>query len=179
MRMQKTCPICGDSRTPVAYARALQVAAYTPAYHQLSRERMKTAYQLDQLALFRKLMDYDKVLIWAKTTPLSVVGWTQQRNGHPLQWYLNAVNPATNGLPRWDIYLSACEALARFPGVPHTGTVALLENFRVVPGVGATFTFYCPLPAWTRTLMSALANLPNDLPITREHLLTLLRVYTR
>ena len=179
MRMQKTCPACGDSRTPLAYARALQVAAYTPAYRRLSREHMRAAYQLDQLDLFRKLMDYDKVLIWAKTTPLKVVGWTQHRKSHPLRWYLNTVSPATNGLPRWDIYLSACEALARFPGVPHTGTVALLENFRVLPDVGATFILYCPLPAWTRALMSALADLPYNAPITREHFLTLLRAYTR
>jgi len=62
--------------------------------------------------------------------------------------------------------------------VPHTGTVALLENFKVLPGVGATFTLYCPLPAWARALMSALADLPYNAPITREHFLTLLRAYT-
>ncbi len=179
MRMQKTYPVCSDRRTPVAYARALQVAVNTPAYHQLSRERMKAAYQQDQLNLFRKLMDYDKVLIWAKTTPLKVVGWTQHRKRHPLRWYLNTVSPATNGLPRWDIYLSACEALAKFTDVPHTGTVSLLENFRVLPGVGATFTLYCPLPVWTRALMLTLADLPYNAPITREYFLTLLRAYTR
>lgn len=177
MRMQKFCQACGDSCTPVAYVRALQVAAYTPAYHRLCRECMKTAYQLDQLDLFRKLLDYDKVIVWAKTTPLKVVGWTQQRKSHPLRWYLNAVNPATNGVPRWDIYHSACEALASFPNVPHTGTVALLENFRVLPDVGVTYNFYCPLPGWTRALMSALADLPYKAPITKEHFLTMLRAY--
>jgi len=95
--MQKTCTVCGESRTPVAYARALQVAAYTPAYQRLSRERMRAAYQLDQLDLFRKLMNYDKVLMWAKTTPLKIVGWTQHRKSHPLRWNLNTVSLSTNG----------------------------------------------------------------------------------
>src|SRR5215467_9259855 len=61
----RPCPRCGINRSPIAYARAKEVTVYHPDYDDLEGECMVAAYQEDQLKIFRRLMDYDKILAWA------------------------------------------------------------------------------------------------------------------
>ena len=170
----RTCPRCGVNRSPIAYARAKEVTVYHPDYDDLEGERMVAAYQEDQLKIFRRLMDYDKVLEWTKTTPRKVVGWAGRIAYHPFRRYLNDVDPVKEGWYRWDIYPSACDALKQFTHIPHTCSITVLECFKLHPG-GVTFTLYCPLPAWTRGIMERIAGLPFDSKISRELFLTMLR----
>ena len=168
------CPTCGQTRSPLAYARAKEVHVSVPAYHDLSREQMMQAYQRDQLTLFRRLLDYDRVLAWARTTPHRIVGVAGRLASHPLRRYLNEVNPAPGGHERWDLFLSACDALKGFPHLPHDWSIAVFGSFHLHQ-VGVTFTLYCPLPGWTRGILAQLEAFPRDARISREVFLTLLR----
>ena len=170
------CPTCGKTRSPIAYARATEVQAYTPAYHRLGTEQLMRAYQQDQLTQFRTLLDYERLVAWARTTPHRIVGIAHRRASHPLRWYLNEVNPAPGGRERWDLYLSACDALKRFPYLPHDRGIAIFGSFHLHPA-GVTFTLYCPLPRWTWGLLAELEAYPRDARITRELFLTLLRAH--
>ena len=171
------CSTCGRTRSPLAYARAREVHAYAPAYHDLPREQMMQAYQQDQLTLFRTLMDYDKVLAWARTTPHCIIGVAGHLASHPLRRYLNEVNPAPSGHARWDLFLSACDALQGFPHLPHHRGIVVFGSFHLHQ-VGVTFTLYYPLPGWTQGLLAQLEAFPRDARITRELFLTLLRART-
>ena len=142
-----TCPICGNNRSPIAYASAKKVMVYIPKYHQLSKERMMAAYQHDQLNAFRVLLDYERVLACAQTTPRKVVGWAGRKEYHPLRRYLNDADPVKKGWYRWDIFPSACAALERFTHIPHTRGCPVFECFRIRPN-GASFTLYTSLPIW-------------------------------
>jgi hypothetical protein len=170
-----SCPRCGKIRSPLAYARAIQVHAYIPEFHRLERALLVTAYQQKQLTRFRSLLDYDQVCAWARTTPRTVVGIAGHAHEHPFRRFLNDVDPSsTTGRPRWVLFLSACDALKRFAHIPHTANITLFECFRISP-TGVTYTVYCPLPSWTRGILACLEALPSGTKITREHFLTLLR----
>jgi hypothetical protein len=174
MRTDRVCLICGNAYSPIAYARAKEVKVYIPEYHQLSREQMMAAYHSYQVGAFHSLMDYDRVVAWAKTTPRKVVGWAGRIKYHPLRRYLNDADPVGEKWYRWDIYLSACDALKRFAHLPHTWGCSVYECYRVHPD-GVIYTIYIPLPTWTQGLMARLAALPFDSQITRELFLTMLR----
>ncbi len=171
------CLTCGKNCSPIGYARASDVQVYTPQYHQLEQSVLIAAYQRDQITHVRRLLDYHKVLDWARTTPRLLVGSAQRKEGHPLRRYLNDVDPTTTGRARWEIFPSACDALKRFPNVPHTRNTTVFECFHV-QSTGVTFTIYCPLPSWTRGVMARLQDLPFGQPITREQLVSMLRTYT-
>lgn len=171
--LRMDCPICGKTRSPIGYAHAKEVHASTLAYHRLGKEQMMHAYQVDQLTLFRKLMDYDKVLAWARTTTHRVVGMAHRKASHPLQCYLNEVNPAPNGPDRWDIFPSACDALKGFVHLPHSRAFAVFGSFHIHP-TGVTYDLYLPLPSWTQGLMARLEALSFDTKISRELLVTML-----
>ena len=100
---RRDCPLCGQHRSTVAYARAAQVRVFTPAYHVFERGLLIAAYQQEQIDRFRRLLDYDRVLDWARTTRRAVVGITHQKSRHPLRCYLNDVDPSTTDRPRWDV----------------------------------------------------------------------------
>jgi hypothetical protein len=170
----EVCSTCGKTRSPIAYARAKEVHAYIPAYHHLGTEQMMRAYQQDQLTLFRKLMDYERVVSWARTTPNRIVGIAHRQASHPLRWYLNEVNPAPGGRDRWDLFLSACDALKSFPHLPHDRGISIFGSFHLHPA-GVSFTLYCPLPRWTWGLLAELEAFPRGARITQELFLTLLR----
>jgi hypothetical protein len=170
------CPMCGKARSAIAYAHAKEVHAYTPAYHHLSTEQLMRAYQQDQLTLFRKLMDYERLVAWARTTPHRIVGVARHPASHPVRRYLNEVAPAPGGRDRWDLYFSACDALKRFPHLPHDRGISIFGSFHLHP-TGVTFTLYCPLPRWTWGLLAELEAFPPGARITRELFLTLLRAH--
>ena len=170
------CPTCGKTRSPLAYAHAKEVHVYTPAYHRLGTEQLMRAYQQDQLTLFRQLMDYERLVAWARTTPHRIVGVARHPASHPVRRYLNEVAPAPGGRDRWELYLSACDALKRFPHLPHDRGISIFGSFHLHPA-GVTFTLYCPLPRWTWGLLAELEAFPRDARITRELFLTLLRAH--
>jgi hypothetical protein len=169
----RDCPTCGKHRSSVAYARATEVQIFTPAYHRLEGGLLIAAYQQDQINRFRRLLDYDKVLDWARTTRSAVVGIAGQKNRHPFRCYLNDVDPSTTNRPRWDVYLSACDALQRFAHTPHGRALTIFASFAVQP-TGVTFTVYHPLPTWTVHVLARLHTLPAGQPITREQFISLL-----
>src|SRR5260370_17568114 len=115
----RDCPLCGKHRSTVAYARAAQVRVFIPAYHRFERGLLIAAYQQEQIDRFRRLLDYDRVLDWARTTRRAVVGIVHQKSRHPLRCYLNDVDPSTTDRPRWDVYLSPSDALHRSAHTPH------------------------------------------------------------
>jgi hypothetical protein len=169
------CPTCGPNLVPLAYARAIDVRAYKPEYHHLNRDLMLAGYRQDALKMFERVMDYDRVCAWARTTPRALVGRGQRREDHPFRHYLNDMFPAHEGWhARWAVFSSACEALRGYPHLPHHGKVSLFVNVAIQP-TEVTFTFYTPLPAWTQRVMAQLDALPFNCKITREYFLTLLR----
>ena len=169
----RDCPLCGKHRSTVAYARATQVWVFTPAYHLFERGLLIAAYQQEQIGRFRRLLDYDRVLDWARTTRRAVVGIAHQKSRHPLRCYLNDVDPSTTDRPRWDVYLSACDALQRFAQTPHDRALTIFESLTVQP-TGVTFTVYHPLPTWTVRVLARLHTLSAGQPITREQFISLL-----
>ena len=170
------CPTCGKERSPIGYARASEVYVYTPQYHQWEQAALIAGYQGDLITLFRRLLNYDKVLDWARTTPRLIIGYAQRKEGHPFRRYLDDVDLPTNGQARWDIYPSACDALKRFANVPHTRGITVFECFHIQP-TGVTFSVYFPLPSWTRGVLARLQDLPFGQAITREKFVSMLRAY--
>jgi hypothetical protein len=172
---KRTCPRCGPHLVPLAYARATDLRVSQPEYHQLNHDLMLEAYRRDALKVFERVMDYDRVCAWARTTSRAIVGRGQRPEDHPLRRYLNEMFPAYQGWhARWAVFSSACQALRGFPHVPHHSNVSLLVNVIVQP-TDVTFTLYTPLPAWTQRVMAQLDAIPFGSPITREYFLTLLR----
>jgi len=167
------CPTCGKPRSTLAYARASEVSVFTQAYHQLAQGLLIAAYQHDQLNRFRRLSDYDRVLDWARTTRSAIVGIAHHKSRHPLRCYLNEVDPSTTDRPRWEVYLSACDALKPFRNTPHDRALTIFESFAIQPAE-VTFTVYHPLPTWTVRLMAGLHTLPTGHPITRDQFISML-----
>ncbi len=175
------CSRCGSHLQPVPYARATELRVYRPEYHLLlSQELMLKAYQQEQLALFHRLLDYDRVCDWAKTTRRAIVGVANCKEGHPLKHYLDDIFPS-HDIPdqgswhaRWRIFPTACEALKGYPHLPHHERLSFFTNM-AIQSASVTFTMYAPLPSWTQRLMTHLRALPFDCKITREYFLTLLR----
>ena len=155
----------------LAYARANELTLYIPEYHRLGMEHLCAQYQQHQIQAFRTLIDYDRVLAWARTVPRKTVGWAGQRKYHPLRRYLNDVDPPQDGRFHWDIFPCLCQvkALQRLPQIGLT----TFSHFRVHER-GVTFTMHIPLPKWTHRLIMSLEALPYHTPITREHLYTML-----
>jgi hypothetical protein len=170
---RRDCPLCGQHHSTVAYARAAQVRVFTPAYHVFERSLLIAAYQQEQIDRFRRLLDFDRILDWARTTRRAVVGVAHQKSRHPLRCYLNDVDPSSTNRPRWDVYLSACDALQRFAHAPHDRALTIFESFVIQP-TGVTYTVYHPLPTWTGGVLARLHTLPAGHPITREQFISLL-----
>jgi hypothetical protein len=167
------CPTCSKLRSRLAYARASEVSVFTPAYHQLAQGLLIAAYQYDQITRFRRLLDYDRVLDWARTTRNAIVGIARHKSRHPLRCYLNEVDPSTTNRSRWEVYLSACEALKHFRNMPHDRALTIFESFDVQP-TGVIFTVYHPLPTWTVRVLTRLHTLPTGQPITRDQFISML-----
>lgn len=155
----------------LAYARANELTLYIPEYHRLGMELLAARYQQHQIQAFRTLIDYDRVLAWARTVPRKTVGWAGQRKYHPLRRYLNDVDPPQDGRFHWDIFPCLCQvkALQRLPQIGLTTFSHFCVHER-----GVTFTMHIPLPKWTHRLIACLEALPYHTPITREHLYTML-----
>jgi len=169
------CPMCGMHRSPIAYARAMELRMHKPEYHTLSQATMLLAYQQEQLSLFEQLMTYDRLCDWARTTRRGLFGLAGRVESHPLRYYLDDVYP---GLDRWraqwKIFSSACDALKGMKHIPHTRGIPFFPN-AVVEETGVRLTMFCPLPTWTRRVMDQFQALPFGAKVTREHFLTMLR----
>jgi len=167
------CRLCGKPfADSLAYARANELTLYIPDYHRLGTEHLTAHYQQHQIQVFRRLMDYDHVLAWARTVPRKTIGWAGQRKYHPLRRYLNESDPPQDGRFHWDIFPCLCQIKA-LQFLPQTG-LTTISHFRVHER-GVTFTMHTPLPRWTHQLIMSLEALPYNTPITREHLYTMLR----
>ncbi len=169
------CPKCGPHLVPLPYVRATDVRAYKSEYHHLNHALLLAAYRQDALKMFERVMDYDRICAWARTTPRAILGRGQRREDHPFRHYLNDMFPTHEGWhARWAVFSSACEALRGFPHLPHHRNISLFVNVVIQP-TDVTFTLYHPLPAWTQKVMAQLDALPFESKITREYFLTLLR----
>jgi hypothetical protein len=167
------CRMCGKPfADSLAYARANELTLYIPEYHRLGTEHLAAQYQQHQIRLFRRLMDYDHVLAWARTVPRKTIGWAGQRKYHPLRRYLNDTDPPQDGRFHWDIFPCLCQVKA-LQRLPQTG-LTTFSHFRVHER-GVNFTMHIPLPRWTHQLIIGLEALPFHTPITREHFYTMLR----
>jgi hypothetical protein len=169
------CRRCGKPLTTsdsLPYARANDRTLYIPEYHRLGTELLATQYQQHQIQVFRSLMDYDRVLAWARTVPRKTIGWAGQRKYHPLRRYLNDVDPAQDGRFHWDIFPCICQVKA-LQRLPQTG-LTTFSHFRIHER-GVTFTMHIPLPRWTHQLISRLEALSDHTPISREYFFTMLR----
>jgi hypothetical protein len=167
------CRSCGKPfLESLAYARANELTLYIPEYHRLEKEHLTARYQHHQIQTFRTLLDYDRVLTWARTVSRPIVGWAGQRKYHPLRRYLNDVDPPRDGRFLWDIFPCNCQIKA-LQHLPQTG-LTMFSHFRLQER-GVTFTMHIPLPKWTHQFMAHMEALPYHTPITREHVCTLLR----
>lgn len=167
------CRSCGKPfLKSLAYARANELTLFILEYHHLITEHLTARYQQHQIRVFRTLMDYERVLEWARTVPRNIVGWAGQRKYHPLRRYLNDVDPPRDGRFHWDIFPCSC-AVNALKHLPQTG-LTVFSHVRLHE-CGATFTMHTPLPKWTQQFMARLEALPYHTPITREHVCTLLR----
>jgi hypothetical protein len=181
------CPICQGKRekqgkeeaplAPVGYVciQELRVPV-PPEYEQYSQEHMLLLVQQEQIRFLQTMLDYDRVVDWARTTKVNIVGLGQRQDNHPLQRYLHEIYKLRKGLSAsWQVYPSACEAFKGMSHVSHTRHQPLCTNAHLLPSGEVSLTLYCPLPSWTRAFMDSMRAIPNGCKITREMLCTLLR----
>lgn len=172
----KRCPTCGLFRSQLSYMRASDLRMFLPEYHTLSETRLLKAYQQEQIAEYGRVMTYDRVVDWARTTRHTTVGVVGRNDAHPFRRYLNEVYPDFQSWhARWTFYPSACDALKDFQQVSHSTGLFLFRNIAIQESQ-VSFTMYCPLPTWAQRMVAHLQSLPFNTPISREHLLTTLRV---
>lgn len=171
------CMACCACQTRVAYARAMELRAYTSAYHHEASRLAIAAYQKELQERFHQYMSYDRVCRWARTAPRRSFGIAHHPRAHPFQYYLADSYPTTvaEWQPRWKIFPSACDALKAFPSLPHTCRLFLFENVSL-QSTGITCTMFCPLPLWTQPVLKHLQAFPRNFPLDRDCLLSLLRI---
>jgi hypothetical protein len=174
------CEQCQQQPTApqVSYVRVLNLRAPVPsAYESLPEKRILSLVERDQVQCLQMVLDYDRVVDWARTTTLEVVGLARRRENHPLQRYLHETYQVRKGsCASCRLYQSACEAFKGIPHVVHTRHIPVCVNPHLLAGAEeACLTLYCPLPSWTKSFLARLETLPNGGKITREMLCTLLR----
>src|SRR5712691_11384138 len=120
------CSTCEKRHIPVGYTGATDLRAFRPEYHQLPQGQMLKAYQQDQIGQFHRMMNYERLLDWARTSPRAIVGIARRRGNHPLQRYLNEVFPPMGAWhARWEIFDTSCEALKGLQHVPQITSLSV------------------------------------------------------
>jgi hypothetical protein len=168
------CSTC-ERHVPVSYARATDLRASRPEYHQLPQSQLLKAYQQDQIGQFHRMMNYERLVDWTRTRPQAIVGIARRRGNHPLQRYLNEVFPTMGSWHAcWAIFDTSCEALKGLQHVPQITNLSVCTAVAIQP-TSVSFTLTCALPSWTQHLMADLRALPVGSKISRECFLTLLQ----